>query len=268
MLNQSNLLADYTHELYAVSSLEERFKIYEKYIQQLGFEGATYTFIPKIQLESTIPVHPFFEHTDSFSIDFLDHYTSEQLDQHDFTIRKTNNNELSPMDWRQHELRGLVSDNERGVIQLAREDYGINNALTIPTLGNEMGIAGATVISSEKDASFKKLKQERMEALVCYTRLFHDTSFSGSKMPLKFIEPFIESLKPTEIEILHCLASGIQFKNIEYHMDISSYKYASNILNNLRKRLGGITRDRLMYLVGSLDINNLLTWEADREQET
>ena len=42
----SKLLGLFVEEIYAVGSFEDRFKIFEKYIKLLGFDGATYTLIP------------------------------------------------------------------------------------------------------------------------------------------------------------------------------------------------------------------------------
>lgn len=246
------VLGDFVNELYAVGAFEERFKIYEKYIHRLGFDGATYTYMPRIQLETTISIPPVFIHTAVYPVDFLDHYVGAHLNEHDFTLRKLRNNEAVPMDWREHELQGLVSAEETKVIVLAREDYGITNALSIPTMYFTGG-AGASIISSENDDTFRQLKQENMDTLVYCTQLFHDINFSNGNLPHQFILPFMESLKPKEVVILRYLASGKHFKNIEDTTGIT-YRYASNVLNELRARLGGITKDKLIYLVGVLNI--------------
>lgn len=254
MLSDEYFIEDFMHELYDLHCVEDRFKSYQKHAQHLGFEGVTYTFIPKIQLEVDLPLSPIFEFNNAFPLDFLEHYQAEGLDQRDFAIRKINNErESRPLDWHMHELTDLISADEKSLIRLAREEYRIQNALTLPTLSNNVGLAGASITSSEKDRSFNKLKAERLQRLCSITRLFHDSNSNQSHLPAKFILPFVETLKPKEIQILSYLASGELMKNIPYHMDIST-RYASNVLDGLRNRMGGITRDRLMYLVGKLDI--------------
>lgn len=62
-----------------------------------------------------------------------------------------------------------------------------------------------------------------------------------------------QGLKPKEVIVLQHLAAGHSLKAIEKHHPITHY-YASNVLVRLRRRLGGISRDRLMYLVGSSDL--------------
>ncbi|WGZ94854.1 MAG: hypothetical protein QJT81_02380 [Candidatus Thiothrix putei] len=59
------------------------------------------------------------------------------------------------------------------------------------------------------------------------------------------------SLNDTEITVLRYAASGKPFKNIQDHTGIS-YRYASNVLDKLRDKFGGINRDRLLYLAGFL----------------
>ena len=68
-------------------------------------------------------------------------------------------------------------------------------------------------------------------------------------MPDKFILPLFETLKPKEIVILQYLATGKPMKNIQDYTGIS-HSYATNVLAELRLRLGGINNDKLMYLFG------------------
>jgi hypothetical protein len=43
------LLGQFVGELYAAKSLDARFHLYEQFVVGMGFDGATYTFIPNIQ---------------------------------------------------------------------------------------------------------------------------------------------------------------------------------------------------------------------------
>ncbi|MBO0612554.1 MAG: hypothetical protein RL122_1310 [Pseudomonadota bacterium] len=247
------LLGNYIAELYATNTLEERFQIYEKYLQLLGFEGATYTFAARAQWEAFTDIPAIFLHTATYSTEFLQHYEAERLDQQDFTVRKVLGGDIQPMDWREHETQAQLNPDEKHLIQLAREDYGIINAISIPTMFDERGAAGASIVSSEKDHAFQVLKQERLDTLIHCTKLFHDINFADASLPHKFILPLLASLKSKEIVVLRYLASGKPFKNIQDSTDIS-YFYATNILDGMRNRLGKITKDKLLYLVGLLNI--------------
>ena len=253
------LLRDYLFELYQATSFNDRFNIYYKYTRKLGFEDVAYSIMPGIQFESIYKKNPVFMSSGSFSTDFLDHYSSEELIKDDFTIRNIKDNKLSPMDWRDYEKNMRLREKEKNLILLAREDYGIRNALSIPTMKNDLGIAGASIICSDNDNAFKGLKQERMRDLVFITHRFHESNLNKRNLPKMFVAPFLEYLTVNEIGILCHLASGQHFQRIEYSIDIASYKVASNALNNLRKKkFNNITKERLMYLCGFINLNEML----------
>lgn len=44
------LLGRFVGGLYAAESLDAHFRLYEQFVLGMGFDGATYTFIPNIQL--------------------------------------------------------------------------------------------------------------------------------------------------------------------------------------------------------------------------
>lgn len=251
----SAFLGDFVQALYAAKSFEQRFKVYEQYIQKLGFEGGTYTYIPRIRLEAELCTELVFAHTDGYPSTFLDHYQGDRLDADDFTLRKAQgwkvSDELLTMDWRAYEMQGLVNRNEQRLIMLARDEYNIKNALSMHTM-HIGGLSGSSIISSENDTTFELLKQDKMDTLYHCARLFHDINATSSNVSNRFVLPILASLTPTELFILRYLSSGKALKNINYESNVS-YKYAANKLGDIRKRLGVKTQDRLMYLVGLLN---------------
>jgi hypothetical protein len=250
------LLGHFVDDLYRVDTVPGRFHVYENYIANLGFDGATYTFFPNVLWQISNSFAPIFLHTDDYPTSFLKHYSDANFHEQDFTIRLGHTNQVPQvMDWREHELQGQISAAENVVIQVAREEYGIRNALTIPTLRPETGIGGMSIISAEKDHCFQQLKQENLETLLRCTQLFHDISFTNAKTSAMFVQPFLQTLKPKEIQILKHLASGHHLKKIDHGI---SYRYAANMLDELRARMGGITKDKLMYLIGQLHLLDLI----------
>lgn len=250
------LLGHFVDDLYRVETVRERFHVYETYITGLGFDGATYTFFPSVLWQLSNTFSPIFLHTQEYPTAFLNHYAQANFHEQDFTIRLGHSAHVPLiMDWREHEVQGLVTRDENVVIQIAREEYGIRNALTIPTLRPKSGIGGMSVISTEKDAIFQKLKQENLETLLRCTQLFHDISFHNAKSSAMFVQPFLKTLKPKEIQILKHLALGYPLKQIDQGI---SYRYAANRLDELRARMGGITKDKLMYLIGQLHLLDLI----------
>lgn len=243
------LLGRYIVELYAAATLESRFRVYDKYVKELGFEGVAYTFAPRAHWEVFTQMPAIFLHSDTYPSSFMQHYSENRLDRSDFTIRKVLQGHFEPMDWYEHEANNLITKQEAMVIKVAREDFGIVNAISIPTMMHEMGAAGASVISREANSMFTLLKQQKLDTLIHLTRLFHDLNFANFNLPDKFILPLFETLKPKEIVILQYLATGKPMKNIQDYTGIS-HSYATNVLAELRLRLGGINNDKLMYLFG------------------
>lgn len=246
------LLGQYVHELSIAPSLEARFLVYENQVSQLGFDGVTYAFAPSIQYEIMPDLPVIFLHSSSYPIAFLEHYRREHLDRYDFTIRKILSGDTSPLDWREHELSGELSEEEVKLIRLARETYGIQNALSIPTLLDERGAAGASIISYQHDTAFQSLKETHLAFLVIMTRLFHDINFSDANWPLYFILPVYESLSEKELKILKYKSSGKPMKKIYNELAISK-SYADNVFSRMKKRLGNVNTERLMYLFGLLN---------------
>ena len=233
-------------------SIDAHFAVYEKYVRRLGYDGATYTFVPQIQIEVMKELPVIFLSTEFYPMGFINQYTQERLDQNDFTVRKIAEGHMAPMDWREHELNDWISRKEAAVIRLARDSYGIKNAISIPMMHEEKGGAGASVISYKEDAPYRLLKAATLDVLVSITRLFHERAINQEDLTHKFILPVLESLTSTEISILRYKASGKRMKNIEHHVSIS-HSFATNVLSDLRKRLGGVSTDRLMYLLGLLN---------------
>lgn len=229
------IIGDFVEKIYTEQSLEKRFDIYAKYIEQLGFDAALYTYFPSSQLDSTkFPIPPIRLQTRDFPVDFLEHYEAEHLD------------------WNEYRQKHKLNIEKTKIIAVAKEDYGIKNGISIPIMNRTIGAAGISIISSETDIVFKKLKNEKFETLITCTQLFHDINYSNGMLQQEFVLYFLKILSTTEIEILRYLASGKHLKNIQ-DAKITSYKYAANTLCTIRKKFGKITRDKLMYIVGLLD---------------
>lgn len=247
------LLGEFAAELYSTDSFEKRFTIYDKYLKKLGFQGASYTFIPRVTVEGDLKTIPAFSCSDTFSPEFLDHYTSGRLDQNDFTIRRSfelmETNQLPIWDWQEvlnGETQEVLLSSEEEVIRLAKADYEINNALSIPTMNDSLGLAGFSIISRDDDQQFQLLKKEKLETLKIMSRQFHDACLSSQNLPPTFIKSFLEKLTPLEADLLRHLARDLNLQRYEK----VSYKRAGNVLSELRQRLGIRSQHRLMYLAG------------------
>ncbi len=256
MIVDSEIIRKYITELCFTNTLEEHFEVFEKFIRLLGYDGGTYTYVPQLQIEAMKELPAVFLSTEGYPMAFLEQYTAERLDQNDFTIRKIQEGKLEPMDWRYHELHDDLSRKELGVLRLAREKYGIKNGISIPLMLEAKGGAGVSLISYAEDAAFQPLKDKTLDTLVSMSRLLHEKIANNEDLSHKFIFPVLESLTNTEITILTYKASGQAMKSLEESTGISS-SYAANVLGGLRKRMGGLSTDRLMYLLGLLNAFNV-----------
>lgn len=251
------LIGSFCAELYAVETFEAHFKVYEKYVELLGFDGACYTFLPKIQVANIPLVQPVFASTENYPMAFLVDYEKKQFHNHDFTIRKGKENcSYDPMDWRDHELNGDLSEEEKSLIIFARVKHGIINAFTIPTQVSDVILAGASVISFLADNEFVELKAKNLNTLDVITKTFHEKISSNSNLVQLFSQPLLEKLNETELTALRLLADGVPTKQLINHMDVGE-KYAGEIIGRLCKKLNGINRDQLFFLLGRINLLQL-----------
>ncbi len=237
------LLGQFTVELQSINRIEDCFQIYEKYIHQLHFNGVVYSFIPKMTLEKE--QSPIFQYSDTYQ-DFLAHYLAEDFSKQDFTIREIQlNQQLNPMDAWEYERKGMLSKKERSVIEIAREDYGIINTLSIPIMNKEIGIAGVTVFSTEQTALFNKIKAENIETLRILTHQFNEKIIYQSHFFKNFLPPQLLNLTKKEQYILKFIIQGKTMK--ELPEDYISHRYGEKILGIIRKKFGNISTNQVIY---------------------
>ncbi|WP_020560586.1 autoinducer binding domain-containing protein [Thiofilum flexile] len=248
------LLGRCVSDLMSVNSLQQRFDVYVNYVHELNFEGASYSLYSHLHRECFADIPLTFIHSSDFPESFIEHYTAERFDQQDFTIRYNVSGQRAPMDWHECIRAGRVTAEETHVLEVARYDYGMRNGITIPTLNLPIGIAGASIISSETDSRFQALKAENLETLTQLTRVFHDIAYANYQYRDIFVSPILTEFTPKELKVLRYMASGKPMKAIG--SEGISFSYAMNLLSDMRTRLGGINNDRLMYLFGLTQLLN------------
>jgi len=246
------IVAKFVNDIYLSTSdsLESRFNLFEKYVQQLGFDGVAYTFIPSFILDNSIGQAPIILHSGQYPDSLIEQYTNDRLDLSDFAVRQVKENKLSVIDWRSYQNSNKLSSAEKNVVQIVLHEHGIKNNLTIPTMTGAKGVSGVSVVSSANDAEFSLLKKERLESLECITNIFHRSNVDLNEY---FVKPYFSNFTPKEIIILKYLSKGLRLKNIAYETTIS-HSYALNVLSKLRRKLGSITHDKLMYDLGVFKI--------------
>ena len=249
---KKKIVTKFVKDVYLSSndSLEFRFKLFEKYIQQLGFDGVTYSFIPSFILDNSIEQAPIFLHSELFPDSFLEQYINDRFDLDDFAIRRIKSNKLSTMDWSTYQNSKELTSAEKNVLKVSKQEHGIMNGITIPTMTGAKGVSAVSIVSSASDVEFSLLKKERLESLELITNIFHRSNVDLDEY---FVKPYFSHFTQKEVTILKYLSKGLHLKNIADETDIS-HSYASNVLSKLRKKLGNITHDKLMYDLGVFKI--------------
>lgn len=254
-------IGEFVTELYQAQNIDEAFCAFEKQVFKLGFEGVLYTFIPRISLQTDLPTAPVYKVSDSFSPQYLTHYMEDNFYRHDPAVKAIEQGQLTTIDWWLEVKKGTMSHAEKSVIITAREDYQVINGLTIPTLSDNRGIAGASFISSDNDYLFQQLKSISFDQLQLCTQLFHAAIVSNAFLSHSFIKPLIPKLNSKEKQLLRGLSVGESMIDIADKLDIS-VKYLDKVLRRTREKFSGvgideetkINRNQLIYHLGLLNI--------------
>ena len=243
----------FLRQLYATTTFDGAFDVYDQQAQDLGFEGMTYAFAPKLYLDANMPVMPILKISNSRSPAFIKHYIDAGFEKDDFTIQAIIQGRKNRLDWWEEDKKNILSKPQRKIIITAKEDYKIHNGITIPTMNNSRGSAGSSVISSEKNGCYQKLVTENFQTLETCAQVFHEHVMSNSHMLLYFLSPILDQLTKTERQLLPFLTSGKPMKSISLS-STNSQKYAEKLVSRIRKKFGNINKGQLIYYIGLLQI--------------
>ena len=243
----------FVNRLYSSLSFDEAFDAYDKYVQSLDFGGALYAFIPKVLFEGDLRVAPIFKISDTRDPEYLKHYIDADFEKDDFTLQSVINGRAVMLDWWKEEKKGKLLPAERNVIATAREEYKMHNGITIPTMNDKRGIAGASVVTEDKNTRYELLVAENSHALETCTQVFHEHVMARPRLYHHFLLPILEKLTETEKQMLPFIASGLPLKAINLSPKITP-KYAEKLLASIRQKFGNINKGRLIYYIGLLQI--------------
>lgn len=255
--SQQLILLDYIDALDIAENLDELFAALQKAAFQLGFDGISYTYIPAVIIGALGDIPPVFKVSESFNPKFIDHYAEALFGEDDFTIKRITAGDLTPMNWWAEARNKTITSDEKHVIEVARDDYQLQNGLSIPTYSQNGSIAGVSAISFDKDQHFSRLCGENTRLLQKIARLFSDRVIASPDYHANFYLPFLQKLSFTQKSVLRLLSQGVHLKQIAARLNIS-YKYASNVVDQLREKFGSVSRERLLYLAGLMQFEELI----------
>lgn len=255
-MKNNNVISNFSIDLYRAESFDECFNVLIKTIQEMGFDGALYTYIP-LDLMQPNNGQPIFKVSEAYSSAFIDHYSQANFVDHDFTIRKISQGRTSTIDWWEENRNNRINKNEREVILVAREEYSIRNGLTIPTFSSNREISGVSIISNDSDQIYTNLVSSHLSNLEYIAKIFHSRIHSDLTCKRIFFYPLLESLSAKEREVIKFISTGLPLKVIEDYYQVTP-GYAKNIVVNLCKKLGVNNANQLRYVIGLYRIIDLL----------
>jgi hypothetical protein len=251
------VLLDFINEIDTAVDLDGHFVALEKAATALGFENVSYTYVPSVLGNSLQQYAPVFKLSRSYNMAFIEHYTQEMFAQHDFTIKRIRAGDLRPMNWWEEADQKALSDSEKHVIEVARQDYGIRNGLSLPTFSDGASIAGVSVTSPDSDHQFQLLYGERRDTMRKIARIFSDRILVMPQNRASFLLPMLERMSKTEKLLLQKLSQDKTLNVAASELGIGQ-RYASNLVEGLRNKLGNISREQLLYIAGMLEFSKLL----------
>ncbi len=254
----SRIIGDLVQALYGLDTVPERFHIYQQTVCNLGFDAVCYSFEPKSSFNPDLKRPPVFEVSPRFPLNFLQDYKKNGWFQDDFTIREICEGKLQAKDWKQKEQSTQLKEREKHLIRVAREQYGIKNAISIPTMKHLVGLAGASIISFQDDASFAALKRDHLTTLTACTQVFNDIIMQQPAQLVKtFVFDKLPKITPKERIVLRELLSGVPLKQLGEASGINP-NAAKNHLARLRQKFEVNKTEQLKYKLETLNMMDYL----------
>jgi len=257
MQQSDRILLDFVIEIDLAIDLDTLFGALERAALDLGFDSVSYTYIPSVIGNAFQQFSPVFKTSKSYNTKFIEHYVANNFAEKDFTIKRIKGRSLTPISWWQEADNKTISREEKRVIEVARADYGLRHGISIPTYSDGENMAGVSVTNADPDYQFSLLYTEKMETMCRIARIFSDRVLVMPRSRACFLLPLLEEMSPTEKQILKNLALGKALKAIAADLGIS-YRYAGNVIERLRSKLGNISRDQLLYVAGLIEFHTLV----------
>jgi hypothetical protein len=248
MNNKNDILT----RLYNANANSEKFTILEEVMCDAGFDAVLYSFYPKLsQLAKSL--QPVFQFSKGYE-PLIENYQKENFSGDDFVIRLLTEGAVEPFDWWFQAKKTKMSDQEKKVNHIARHQFGIMKGICLPTLTNDLGIAGVSLISFKAEDEHRQLDAKDLDQLHNCARMYHNHIMINQNEQSQFILPILDLLTPKKKLVIKHLISGKPMKTIEGVTE----RYAEKLLLELRKGFGNISKNELIYFFGLINISEYL----------
>jgi len=224
--------------------------------EKLGFDGVLYTYLPRLFTDENVDFQPIMRVSENYGADYLQHYQEHNYIAYDHMVAAAQGGENRIADWFYDAEQIPLTGKPLEVLETARK-FGIRNGLSFPTFLSDQVFAGASFICRKDDAFFKSVCRPNAQLIRVLAEIFHYKVIAEQHYQEVFIGPFLAQLSATKLKILKLLATGQRPKQIASELG-NTIKYTQNLIGEIRKDFGNVPRDRLMYLVGVLNIERLL----------
>lgn len=245
----------FIQRLYDSKTLDEKFSELKHEVTLSGFDAVAYTFIPKLS-RLTESLQPVFHYSESYS-ELVDYYQKHNLNRNDFIIRLVEEGRLDVLEWGKETKKATLNKEEKILSKVVKDVFGVTKGVTFPTLSNDMGFAGISVISFDKKYQDQDIAPEILKHLQKCSKMYHDHTMIHQDARYEFILPILETLTTKKKIVLKYLISGQPMKNINEKAEITT-RYAEKLLVELRKDFGDISKNELIYFLGLLNITEYL----------
>lgn len=251
-----NALHTCAESLDRAPTIEVAFEALSRCVTELGFAAIAYTLFPR-NLGPLGDFVPIFLSSPEFSQGFLAHYQEADLMRHDFTIPRVKSGYMGAMEWQLELEKNQLSADQRNVVLIAKHDYHIRDAVTLPCHCDEHIVAGATVLSYDSPSSFQRLKDAESPSLKIAIALFNSYVLRHIHARKPFYEPFLSSLSRNESCLIEHLVQGRTMRKTKQLYGISSTN-AGSTLSKFYDKINVKNGSECAHLIGRHMIPEML----------
>lgn len=249
---------EFWFEIAHTASLEEAFQVYESYVMKLGYTGVLYAFLPNIMRIRDTGAKPAYFASKGYSPEFLAHYIDAKFHLQDFTLNQIASGRKEAIGWWESKLE--MEEHELKILNVAR-GYGLHQGVVLPLMSDSKGIAGASVVSTEKNTThYQLLTKESLKNLSYITETFHKHVMSADEHYAPFIVPIIERLTLSQQKVLKASLECVEKLNNKFSikqvaLDLGcNEKSCEKSWERIRERLDINSTQAVLYHAGILQM--------------